>query len=211
MDGTKFLNIHSKYSVYISNLTKAKVTTMQSSNELKQQLLDGINAKIKEGVQLTLQQLVSQELETLSMPTRIQQSAPLAWFLLEKFVIDAYESKDRHIRELAFKCASTILDRAGYGEIKRVAHLSSTSSLTKDDIAEIKQRAITALQTDNPKLDSTLFNNLEYDIALDEHGDPLLVQRDTKEELRSTIKDSRWEVCKEGNNDEVDGMLPLPY
>jgi Bacterial regulatory proteins, luxR family len=74
--------------------------------------------------------------ETIDVAKRIQDFAPKALALIEEIIEGKHKQASLALRA---KYASQHLGRAGYGELKKVA-IASTS-LSRDEIDEIKQRA----------------------------------------------------------------------
>jgi hypothetical protein len=77
--------------------------------------------------------------EAVDIGTRIQEFAPVALRLLEDVI--SGRDPDASI-SLRAKYASLHLSRAGFGEVKKVASINT--HLTRDDIEDIKRRAVDA-------------------------------------------------------------------
>lgn len=77
--------------------------------------------------------------ETVDIGRRIREFAPKALELLENIIEGRVPGTSVALRA---KYASQHLGRAGYGEITKVHSLNAT--VTKDDIEQIKQRALQA-------------------------------------------------------------------
>lgn len=76
--------------------------------------------------------------ETIDIGARIQEFAPIALQLLEDVITGKVESPVA----IRAKYASAHLGRAGYGEVKKIAAIST--HLSRDDIEAIKERALQA-------------------------------------------------------------------
>ena len=75
---------------------------------------------------------------SIDVAQRIQEIAPRALEILEDLMND--DSTNKGLRA---RVADSLLDRAGYGAVKKVA-IANTKVLTSNDIEEIKSRALAA-------------------------------------------------------------------
>ena len=84
--------------------------------------------------------------DTIDLGMRIQKFAPIALELLEKIIRAEGDCKDASLA-LRAKHADKYLDRAGYSPVKKIASLNG--QLTREDIEDIKNRAVSAARDSN--------------------------------------------------------------
>ena len=170
-------------------------------DQLKQEILTNLDAEVKRAVEARLRRITEEASAMLQEPDSIRDDinefAPVAWLLMRDFVFESYVTGKN--MALALKYASYILAMRGYGPIRNVRQLTSSSnSVTKDEIDAIKNRCDSAkaeLEGSNDALQPSLFADAAYP-ALDDYG----------KELRSTeVDDGRWDICKEG--EEADSIF----
>lgn len=132
----KLWELHSAIAENVA-LGKTNVEISEQLNITPQTVSNVRNSPIgRDKVQILT---AAMDAETIDIGRRIREFAPKALEYLEKIIEGREPGASTALRA---KIASNHLARAGYGEITKVHSLNAT--VNKDDIEEIKQRAMEA-------------------------------------------------------------------
>ena len=137
----KLWSLHAQITEQVA-LGKTNVEIAQALDITPQTISNVRNSPIgKEKVEILT---AAMDAETVDIGRRIREFAPKALEYLERIIEGREPGASVALRA---KIASNHLARAGYGEITKVHSLNAT--VTKDDIEEIKSRALAAKQVNS--------------------------------------------------------------